>query len=218
MAKVLLIEDDKSLAEEIYEVFTDSGFEVEIGTSQEDILKRNGYSFLILDLALLGTKGLEICKRVKEKKDIPIVVLSSVCNTDVKVKWFEMGADDFIVKPFSTRELLARSQAILRRYRERIRNVLEFEGIILKKKEGRVLIGDKSVDLTKIELEILELLMKYQEEVLPKEFLVERIWGKNKKSSRVLDVYIYRLRKKLGEKGKHLKTLTNVGYVLTRNV
>ncbi|WP_456342885.1 response regulator transcription factor [Thermovibrio sp.] len=218
MAKVLLIEDDKSLANEIYEVFTDNGFEVEIGTSQEDILKRNGYSFLILDLALLGTKGLEICKRVKEKKDIPIVVLSSVCNTDVKVKWFEMGADDFLVKPFSTKELLARSKAILRRYREKLRNVLEFEGIILKKKEGRVIIGDKSVDLTKIELEILELLMKYQEEVLSKDFIIRKIWKDKKKNSRILDVYIYRLRRKLGEKGKHLKTLTNVGYILTRNV
>jgi DNA-binding response OmpR family regulator len=60
--------------------------------------------------------------------------------------------------------------------------------------------------------------MKYQEEVLPKEFLIEKIWGKNRRDSRVLDVYIYRLRRKLGEKGKHLKTLTNVGYILTRNI
>jgi len=218
MVKVLLIEDDKSLAREIYEVFTDSGFEVEVGSSQDDIFKRNGYSFLIFDLALLGMRGLEICQEVKRRKEIPIIVLSSVCDVSVKVKWFEMGADDFLVKPFSTRELLARSKAILRRYREKIRNVLEFEEIILKKKEGRVLVEGRSVDLTKIEIEILELLMRYQEEVLPKEFLIEKIWGKNRRDSRVLDVYIYRLRRKLGEKGKHLKTLTNVGYILTRNV
>jgi len=215
--KILLIEDDKSVAKEIYDTFTDYGFDVEIGTSRDDIFTKNGYSLLILDLALLGVKGLEICKKVKEQKGIPIIVLSSVCDINVKVRWFEMGADDFLVKPFSTRELLARCIAILRRYREKLKNVLEFEDIILKKKEGRVIIGEKSIDLTRIELQILELLIKYQEEVLPKDFILEKIW-KSKKNARTLDVYIHRLRKKLGEKGKHLKTLTNVGYILTRNV
>ncbi len=215
--KILLIEDDRSLAREICDVFSDYGLDVEVGTSRDDIFRRNGYSFLIFDLALLGMKGLEICREVKIKKDIPIIVLSSVCDINVKVKWFEMGADDFLVKPFSTRELLARCIAIMRRYREKLRNVLEFEDIILKKKEGRVFIGDKSVDLTRIELEILELLMKYQEEVLPKEFILDKVWG-SRKSARTLDVYIHRLRKKLGDKGKHLKTLTNVGYILTRNI
>ena len=217
MMKILLIEDDKSLANEVFEVFTDYGFDVEIGSSRDDIFTKNGYSLLILDLALLGVKGLEICKKVKEQKGIPIIVLSSVCDINIKVRWFEMGADDFLVKPFSTRELLARCIAILRRYREKLKNVLEFEDIILKKKEGRVIIGERSIDLTRIELQILELLIKYQEEVLPKDFILEKIW-KSKKNTRTLDVYIHRLRKKLGEKGKHLKTLTNVGYILTRNV
>ncbi len=217
MMKILLIEDDRSLAREICDVFTDYGLDVEVGTSRDDIFRRNGYSFLIFDLALLGIKGLEICRDIKAKKDIPIIVLSSVCDINVKVKWFEMGADDFLVKPFSTRELLARCVAIMRRYREKLRNVLEFEDIILKKKEGRVFVGEKAVDLTKIELEILELLMKYQEEVLPKEFILDKVWG-DRRSARTLDVYIHRLRKKLGKKGKHIKTLTNVGYILTRNV
>ena len=214
---VLLIEDDKSLAEEIADTFDLHSIEDKIGTSRDDIFEKNGYSFLIFDLALLGNRGLEICKKIKEKKGIPIIVLSSYCDVNTKVKWFEMGADDFLIKPFSTRELLARCLAIMRRYREKLKNVLEFEGIILKKKEGRVLIGNRSVNLTKIELEILELLMKYSEEVLTKNFLLEKVWN-GRGSTRTLDVYIYRLRKKLGEKGKHLKTLTNVGYILTRNV
>lgn len=215
--RVLLIEDDKSLAKEIADTFDLQGIDVEIGTSRDDIFNRNNYSFLIFDLTLIGSKGLEICKEIKERKGIPIIVLSSVCDVNTKVKWFEMGADDFVVKPFSTRELLARCLAIIRRYREKLKNVLEFEGIILKKKEGRLIVGERSVNLTKIELEILELLIKYSEEVLPKEFLLEKVW-KGKGNTRTLDVYIYRLRKKLGEKGKHLKTLTNVGYILTRNI
>ena len=215
--KVLLIEDDKSLAEEIADTFDLHSIEVEIGTSRDDIFEKNGYSFLIFDLALLGNRGLEICRKIKEKRGIPVIVLSSYCDVNTKIKWFEMGADDFLIKPFSTRELLARCLAIMRRYREKLKNVLEFEGIILKKKEGRVLIGNRSVNLTKIELEILELLMKYSEEVLTKNFLLEKVWN-GRGSTRTLDVYIYRLRKKLGEKGKHLKTLTNVGYILTRNV
>ncbi len=217
MAKILLIEDDKTIAKEIYQVFTDYGLDVEIGNSQEDIFKRNGYSFLIFDLVLLGRKGLEICKKIKEKKEIPIIVLSSACDVNTKVTYLEMGADDFLVKPFSTRELLARCIAIKRRYRERLKHILEFEDIILKKREGRILIGEKSVNLTRTELQIMELLMKYQEEVLSKEFLLENIWNSTK-YARTLDVYIHRLRKKLGEKGKHLKTLTNMGYILTRNV
>ncbi|GEM_PF-956801 len=215
--KALVVEDDKSIAEEIKNVFTDYGFEVEIATSRSEISNKNNYSILILDVALLGSKGYDICKEVKEKKGLPVIILCSIPETDFKVRWFEVGADDVIIKPFSTKELLARTMAILRRYKDRINNTLEFEGITLKKKEGRVIVDGKSIDLTKIELEILELLIKYQEEVLPKEFLLNRIWG-TKKSARTLDVYIHRLRKKLGSKGKHIKTLTNVGYVLTRNV
>ncbi len=215
--KALVVEDDKSIAEEIKSVFTDYGFEVEIATSRSEILNKNNYSILILDVALLGSKGYDICREVKEKKGLPVIILCSIPETDFKVRWFEVGADDVIIKPFSTKELLARTMAILRRYKDRINNTLEFEGITLKKKEGRIIVDGKSIDLTKIELEILELLIKYQEEVLPKEFLLNRIWG-TKKSARTLDVYIHRLRKKLGSKGKHIKTLTNVGYILTRNV
>jgi DNA-binding response OmpR family regulator len=216
--KVLLIEDDKSLAEEIKRTFENMGIDITLGTSRDDILSRKNYSFLILDIALLGTKGLELCKRIKEEKGIPIIVLSSDCDVDTKVKWFKMGADDFVVKPFSTRELFARALAIYRRYKNKLENSLEFEGIVLKIREGKLLVDGKSVSLTKIEFEILRLLMKYPEEVLTKEFLLEKVWGREKWNPRSLDVYIYRLRKKLGKKGKHIKTLTNVGYILTRNV
>ncbi|SMP18867.1 two-component system, OmpR family, phosphate regulon response regulator PhoB/two-component system, OmpR family, response regulator ArlR [Desulfurobacterium pacificum] len=215
--RALVVEDDKSLAKEIKNVFTDYGLGVEVISSREEIINRNNYSILILDVALLGAKGYDICKEVKEKKGLPVIVLCSIPETDFKIRWFEIGADDVIIKPFSTKELLARTMAILRRYKDKINNILEFEGITLKKKEGRIIIDGKSIDLTKIELEILELLIKYQEEVLPKDFLLNRIWG-TRKSARTLDVYIHRLRKKLGSKGKHIKTLTNVGYILTRNV
>ncbi|SMO50236.1 two-component system, OmpR family, phosphate regulon response regulator PhoB/two-component system, OmpR family, response regulator MtrA [Balnearium lithotrophicum] len=216
--RVLLVEDDRSLAEEVKRVFEDYGIDVTLGTSRDDIFGKNGYSFLIFDLALLGTKGLEICRQIKEEKGIPIIVLSSMCDVNTKVKWFETGADDFVVKPFSTRELFARTLAIYRRYKDKLKNSLEFEGIVLKLKEGKIIVDGKSAPLTKIELEILRLLMKYPEEVLTKEFLLEKVWGRKKWNPRSLDVYIYRLRKKLGEKGKHIKTLTNVGYILTRNV
>ncbi|MEO2083437.1 MAG: response regulator transcription factor [Desulfurobacteriaceae bacterium] len=218
--KILLIEDDKDLAREIYEVFTDYGLDVIIGSSWEKRFDYANYQFLIFDLMLLGSQGLEICKKLKEQKGIPIIVMSSVCDVNTKVKWFRMGVDDFLVKPFSTKELLARTLAIMRRYKDRLKNVLQFDDIVLEKKEGRVFVRNKAVELTKIELELLELLIKHQEEVLPKEYLLEKVWGgkKERKNSRTLDVYIYRLRKKLGDKGKHLKTLTNVGYILTRNV
>jgi len=215
--KVLLVEDDKSLAQEIFRVFENYGFDVKVRDSGKDLTKERGYSILIFDTALVGNKGFEICKKIKREREVPIIILSSVCDVDVKVKWFESGADDLLVKPFSTRELLARSIAIWRRYREKLNSVLEFEDIILKKKEAKLIVGERSVELTKTELQILELLIKYQEEVLPKDFILEKIW-KGKKNSRILDVYIHRLRKKLGERGKYLKTLTNVGYILTRNV
>ena len=157
--RALVVEDDKSLAKEIKNVFTDYGLGVEVISSREEIINRNNYSILILDVALLGAKGYDICKEVKEKKGLPVIVLCSIPETDFKVRWFEIGADDVIIKPFSTKELLARTMAILRRYKDKINNILEFEGITLKKKEGRIIIDGKSVDLTKIELEILELLI-----------------------------------------------------------
>ena len=214
--RVLLIEDDKAVAEEIKKIFTDYGIDIEV-TSSKNFKKEGNYFILIMDVALLGEKGLKICREIKENKGIPVIILCSIPEVDFKIKWFEVGADDVIIKPFSTKELLARTLAIFRRYRDKINNTLEFENIVLKKKEGRVIVNGKSINLTKTELEILELLMKRQEEILPKDFILKRIWG-TKRGARSLDVYIHRLRKKLGEKGKHIKTLTNVGYILTRNI
>ncbi|ADU96298.1 response regulator transcription factor [Thermovibrio ammonificans] len=221
MARVLLVEDDDSIGELVTYYLKNKGYDVEWvqdGLEARELLKSRKYDIIVLDLMLPGVNGLDLCREVRLRginKDTPIIVLTAIGDEDTKVHGLEAGADDYVTKPFSIKELLARIEAVLRRagYSE----VLEFEGIVEDKRSKSVTVDGKPIHLTKTELQLLEFFLEHPEQLFSREELLEKIWGvEHNETTRTVDVYISRLRKKLGDKGKFLKTLPRLGYKLTR--
>ena len=220
---VLLVEDDEDLGELVKYNLEKNQFKVDWvldGREALERIKTNRYNLIILDLMLPGISGLDICREIRENptnKDVPVIVLTALSDEDTKVKGFSVGADDYVTKPFSMKELLARIEAVLRRAGYVRRDTVEFEGIVYDKKSRSVTVDGNPIYLTKTELQLLEFFLEHPEQLFSREELLEKIWGHDhNETTRTVDVYISRLRKKLGDKGKYLKTLPRLGYKLTR--
>ena len=220
---VLLVEDDEDLGELVKYNLEKNQFKVDWvldGREALERIKTNRYNLIILDLMLPGISGLDICREIRENptnKDVPVIVLTALSDEDTKVKGFSVGADDYVTKPFSMKELLARIEAVLRRAGYVRRDTVEFEGIVYDKKSKSVTVDGNPIYLTKTELQLLEFFLEHPEQLFSREELLEKIWGHDhNETTRTVDVYISRLRKKLGNKGKYLKTLPRLGYKLTR--
>jgi len=223
MVEVLLVEDDEAIGDLVKYNLERQGFSVDWvldGKEALEKLKEKKYDIIILDLMLPSVDGLELCQKVRQEgknRETPIIVLTALGDEDTKVKGFAAGADDYVTKPFSVKELLARIEAVLRRVGYSKKDVLEFEGIVENKKSKTVTVDGKPIYLTKTELQLLEFFLEHPEQLFTREELLENIWGADHdETTRTVDVYISRLRKKLGEKGKYLKTLPRLGYKLTR--
>ncbi len=219
---VLLVEDDEDLGELVKYNLEKQQFKVDWvldGKEALEKIKKRRYDLIILDLMLPGMSGLDLCKRLRSdspNRDTPVIMLTALSDEDTKVKGFSTGADDYVTKPFSMKELLARIEAVLRRVGHIKKDVLEFEGIVIDRKSKSVMIDEEPVYLTKTELQLLEFFLEHPEQLFSREELLEKIWGSDhNETTRTVDVYISRLRKKLGEKGKFLKTLPRLGYKLT---
>ena len=220
---VLLVEDDEDLGELVKYNLEKNQFKVDWvldGREALERIKTNRYNLIILDLMLPGISGLDICREIRENptnKDVPVIVLTALSDEDTKVKGFSVGADDYVTKPFSMKELLARIEAVLRRAGYVRRDTVEFEVIVYDKKSKSVTVDGNPIYLTKTELQLLEFFLEHPEQLFSREELLEKIWGHDhNETTRTVDVYISRLRKKLGDKGKYLKTLPRLGYKLTR--
>ena len=220
---VLLVEDDEDLGELVKYNLEKNQFKVDWvldGREALERIKTNRYNLIILDLMLPGISGLDICREIRENptnKDVPVIVLTALSDEDTKVKGFSVGADDYVTKPFSMKELLARIEAVLRRAGYVRRDTVEFEGIVYDKKSKSVTVDGNPIYLTKTELQLLEFFLEHPDQLFSREELLEKIWGHDhNETTRTVDVYISRLRKKLGDKGKYLKTLPRLGYKLTR--
>jgi len=223
MVEVLLVEDDEAIGDLVKYNLERQGFAVDWVLDGKEALERlneKKYDIIILDLMLPGVDGLELCRKIRsdgKNRETPIIVLTALGDEDTKVKGFSAGADDYVTKPFSVKELLARIEAVLRRVGYSKKDILEFEGIVENKKSKTVTVDGKPIYLTKTELQLLEFFLEHPEQLFTREELLENIWGSDhNETTRTVDVYISRLRKKLGDKGKYLKTLPRLGYKLTR--
>ncbi len=219
---VLLVEDDEDLGELVKYNLEKQQFKVDWvldGKEALEKIRKRRYDLIILDLMLPGMSGLDLCRELRNdspNRDTPVIMLTALSDEDTKVKGFSTGADDYVTKPFSMKELLARIEAVLRRVGHVKKDVLEFEGIVIDRKSKSVMVDEEPVYLTKTELQLLEFFLEHPEQLFSREELLEKIWGSDhNETTRTVDVYISRLRKKLGEKGKFLKTLPRLGYKLT---
>jgi two-component system OmpR family response regulator len=221
--KALLVEDDTRLAELTREYLQKHGIAVHVehdGVRGLEIALSGEHDVLLLDLMLPGIDGLELCRRVRERRDIPILMLTARGEEADLVLGLEMGADDYISKPFSPRELLARLQAAVRRFRGLLgptRSLLSIQGLALDPERRRCELDGEYLELTSYEFAILYELAKRPGRVLGREQLMELAGGSPEESfDRSIDVHVSKLRHKLGDDPKRprfIKTVRGVGYL-----
>ncbi len=217
--RILVVDDDSRIREVLRRQLSYEGYQVEMaGDSKEAfaLVAESPPDLVVLDWMLPGMDGLEICRRLRQVDDIPILMLTAKGTLEDKVDGLDSGADDYLVKPFQPEELLARVRALLRR-RQPQTTVLKFGALTLDPSARQVWVGDRLVDLSSKEFDLLELLMRHPRQVLTRETFYDRVWGYDfSGESNILEVYVRYLRSKLEAAGspKYIQTVRGVGYVL----
>ena len=221
--KILIVEDEKDIVKMLEYNLKKEGYGTLSARNGEDCLKAAGkgqQDLILLDLMLPGIDGLEVCKILKQDPktaSIPIIMLTAKSQESDKVVGLELGADDYITKPFSPKELIARIRAVLRRMKEKdkLPEILKIGDIAIDFSRIAVTVKDKSVELTAKEFELLKALIKAKGRVLSRDHLLDTIWGFDQASeiqTRTVDVHIRTLRKKLKIAAKYIGTVKNYGY------
>ena len=220
--RILVVDDEQDLCEILKFNLETDGYTVETANSAEEALEMDIKSFdlLLLDVMMGGMSGFAMAKKLKadpETKDIPVVFLTARDTENDTVTGFNLGADDYISKPFTIREVLVRIRAVLRRTAERNgeqqSNVLRYQGLELNLDKKTVSIDGEDVPFTKTEFEILHLLLDEKGRVFSRQELIDRIWPKDVLVlDRTVDVNITRLRKKIGKFSKCIVTRLGFGY------
>ncbi|MGX4566679.1 response regulator transcription factor [Clostridioides difficile] len=217
MAKILIVEDEKRMQSIIVEYMQKGGYTcitADDGVEALTILKSNNIDLMILDIMMPYLDGFSLCRVSREMTNIPIIILTAKGEEEDKLKGYEYGADDYITKPFSPKVLLAKVNALLRRYTTDIpKNSLSLGKIFIMVASRQVYVEDKLIDLTYKEFELLRLFMENPNQVFSREKLLNCIWGYDfEGNTRTVDTHIKTLRKKLGSEGHHIVTLIRSGY------
>lgn len=216
---IYIVEDDSSIRELEKYALLNSGFTVEGFDNSKELYNALGTNLpvlIILDIMLPGEDGLNILKKIRQTpnyKYIPVIMVTAKTSEIGAVKGLDMGADDYITKPFGVMELISRIKAVLRRTQTQKVNTVSLDEITIDEERHIVYINGEQVELTYKEYEILKLLIINKGIVLTRDRLMENIWGYDfEQGNRTVDVHIQSLRKKLGPSGDHIKTIRHVGY------
>jgi DNA-binding response OmpR family regulator len=219
--RILVIEDEPALAGFIEQALTADGYPVRVcadGESGQAAALTGDYALVLLDLTLPGKDGLEVLSEIRRRQpELPVIVLTARGAIEQRVEGLDRGADDYVTKPFSFEELLARIRAHLRSPTQRESSVLQMDGIRLDLRTRRVDRSGEPVRLTAREFELLTYLMRHPDQVLSREQILNAVWGFDfDPGTKVLEVYIGYLRRKLGpaEGAEVIETVRNVGYRL----
>jgi two-component system response regulator RegX3 len=221
MTTVLVVEDEKSLREPLVFLLEKEGFTVSAAENGTDALKvfaKAKPDIVLLDIMLPGMSGTEVCREIRQHSNVPIIMLTAKDGEVDKVVGLELGADDYITKPYSTRELLARMKAVLRRgATERdAPTILEAGQIKLDSERHKVTVNGEAVTLPLKEFELLEYFMENLNRVLTRGQIIDRVWGSNYYGdTKTLDVHVKRIRSKIEPDAAnpvHLVTVRGLGY------
>ena len=220
--KIFIVEDEKQIARFLQIDLEKEGFQTAIeknGRRAYERIIQEKYDLVLLDVMLPEMDGMEICRRVREISDVPIIMLTARDEVKDKVEGLELGANDYVTKPFAFAELLARIRGILKRRNEELRkeeNRLIVGGVILYPDRYEVRVNGELVELTQKEFELLQFLVANKPNVLTRDQILQRVWGYDfLGNTNVVDVYISYLRSKIDDKfnEKHIHTIRGVGYV-----
>lgn len=226
--KILIVEDEKDIAKMLVYNLEKEGFRTVAtrdGEEALELVRTERPDFIILDLMLPGMDGLEVCKHLKKDSKtafIPIIILTAKSKEADKVVGLELGADDYVTKPFSPRELVARIKAVLRRIKEKdkLPEVLRIGELLIDFAKIAVNVKDRPVELTAKEFELLRTLIKAKGRVLSRDYLLDTIWGFDHAieiQTRTVDVHIRTLRKKLKSAARYIVTVKSYGYRFERD-
>lgn len=222
--KIFVVDDEEHIIELIKFNLEKNGYDVLTSDNGEDciaLLEENSVDLLVLDLMLPGMDGIEVCKEIRKKdrfNKLPIIMLTAKGEETDRILGLELGADDYITKPFSVRELVARIKAILRRTEGKSSEksiILQLKGITLDTEKHEVTVDGNIIELTLKEFELLKILIENRGKVLSRNLLLDEVWGFDYfGETRTVDVHIRNLRKKIGDDdfGEYIETIRGVGY------
>jgi len=215
---LLIVEDEERLAEILKKQLVDMGFNVDIahdGYIGKQFVEKNNYNLVILDINIPLKNGYDLCKEIRQTNSkIPIIMLTALGTADNKLAGFDAGADDYIIKPFDFRELMARINVSLRRSDSVIMTKkLKVANLEMNLETKTVLREGKKIDLTAKELLLLEVFMKNKDKLLTREFIIEHVWGIDfDPGTNIIDVYVNYLRKKIDKEYEHKLIHTKFGF------
>ncbi|MFN6487809.1 MULTISPECIES: response regulator transcription factor [unclassified Nostoc] len=220
-ANILLVEDEVKLARFVELELSSEGYNINVahdGIAGLTLARELSPDLIILDWMLPGLSGLEICRRLRTTGiSIPVILLTAKDEVNDRVAGLDAGADDYVVKPFSIEELLARIRAHLRRTQETDQDIFQFEDLSLNHRTRQVYRGKRAIELTAKEFDLLEYILSHPRQVFTKDQILQKVWGYDfMGNSNIIEVYIRYLRLKLEENNEKrlIHTVRGVGYVL----
>ncbi|GAB6436175.1 response regulator transcription factor [Bacillus luti] len=217
---VLLVEDERRLREIVSDYFRNEGFEVieaEDGKKALELFAEHEIDLIMLDIMLPEIDGWSVCRRIRKESAVPIIMLTARSDEDDTLLGFELGADEYVTKPFSPKVLVARAKTLLKRADGVVgvaeENTMSLAGIEVNRLSRTVLVDGEEIILTHKEFELLVYLMENRGIVLSRQHLLDQLWGYDYYGDdRTVDTHIKKLRNKLGDKAKHIGTVIRVGY------
>ena len=218
--RVLAVEDEQAILDFVEMGMRYEGFDVELakdGPSALTAFARRRPDVVILDLNLPGLDGLEVCREMRRKSDVPIIMLTARGEVDERVEGLDAGADDYLPKPFKFKELLARVRAVLRRRMSHVERVLTFGSLTLNRDTREVFLDGRPIQLTPREFDLLEVFMLHPRQVMTRDVLLDRVWSTDHMGDgNLIEVHVSALRDKLCDAERRLiRTVRGVGYALS---
>lgn len=217
MSTILIVDDENDILEIISEYAKQAGYNTVLarsGTEALEALKKNDINLIVLDIMLPDFNGYEIADRVRKEKRVPIIMLSAKSEEEDKLKGFELGIVDYVTKPFSPKELMARIKVNLSKtLEENARDTYTFEGVTIDRTAKKVFVDKREIELTIKEYELLNFLTQNKNILFSREQILDKVWGMDFfGTDRTVDTHIKSLRKKIGKYRGHIVTLRGAGY------
>lgn len=218
--RILIVEDDRLISQSLEQRFTDLGHGVDCaydGKVAYALVAHTQYDLIILDLNLPHRSGEEITKKIRQRYDTPILILTARNEVLDRIQLLDLGADDYLCKPFDLGELEARCRSIVRRSQGQDHNLIEFGDICFDSASAKVQVKGKPVELKQREYRLLEVFLGHPNRVLSKEEIIDHLYGyDNPPNLNAIETYVGRLRKALSESEVEIKTLRGLGYVMAK--
>lgn len=218
--KILVVDDESLIRDVIREYLLLEGYEVDEAVDGEDAVNKckvNDYSLVIMDIMMPHKDGYQACREIRKEMDVPFIMLSARTEEYDKLIGFELGIDDYVTKPFSPKELMARVKAVLKRTTS-FYDVYQFDGLIIDDKAHDVSIDNEKIYLTPKEYDLLKYFITNKNIALSREQLLTNVWGYDfYGDDRTIDTHVKTLRKNLGKYGERIKTIRGIGYKFEYN-